>query len=83
MEKKSMSDKYVPFGSHEKAENIIKKFKIWFPQIELEWASQVVHLVKNLSANAGNTRDSCLIPGWGNGNPLQYSCLENSMDRGA
>ena len=37
MEKKSMSDKYVPFGSHEKAENIIKKFKIWSPQIELEF----------------------------------------------
>lgn len=35
--KKSMSEKYVPFGSHEKAENIIKKFKIWSPQLELEF----------------------------------------------
>ena len=41
--------------------------------------------VKTLPANAG---DAGLIPGWGrspaagNGNPLQYSCLENSMDRG-
>ena len=40
-------------------------------------------------ANAGNARDTGLIPGWGsspgegNGHPLQYSCLENSMDRGA
>ena len=40
-------------------------------------------------ANAGGTRDVGLIPGSGrspgegNGNPLQYSCLENSMDRGA
>ena len=42
--------------------------------------------VKNPSANAG---DVGLIPGWGrspgrrNGSPLQYSCLENPMDRGA
>ena len=40
-------------------------------------------LVKNLPANAGDTRDMGLIPGLGrspgegNGNPLQYSCLEN------
>ena len=43
-------------------------------------------MVKNLPANAG---DSGLIPGWerspgeGNGSPLQYSCLENSIDRRA
>ena len=42
-------------------------------------------MVKNLPANAG---DPCLIPGLGrsgegNGNPLQYYCLENPMDRGA
>ena len=42
-------------------------------------------MVKNLPANAGDIRDSDLIPGAGrspgegNGNPLQYSCLENSM----
>ena len=46
-------------------------------------------VVKNPPANAGDTRDSDLIAGWGrspgggNGNPLQYSCLENPMDRGA
>ena len=45
-------------------------------------------VVKNLPANAGDIGDSGLIPGLGrspregNGNPLQYSCLENSMDRG-
>ena len=50
------------------------------------WASQVVHLVKNLPANAGDTRDVGLTlgsgrsPGEGNGNPLQYSRLEHSMD---
>jgi len=43
--------------------------------------------VKNPLANAGNIRDVRLIPGWGrcpgggNGKPLQYSCLENLMDR--
>ena len=46
-------------------------------------------MVKNLAANAGDTGDSSLIPGLGKspreGNvyPLQYSCLENAMDRGA
>ena len=46
-------------------------------------------VVKNLPANAGDARDMGLIhglgssPGVGNGNSLQCSCLENSMDRGA
>ena len=46
-------------------------------------------VVKNPPANAGDLRDSGLIsglgrfPGKGNDNPLQYSCLENPMDRGA
>ena len=46
-------------------------------------------VVKNPTANAGDLRDVGLIPGLGrcpgegNGNPLQYSCLENPMDRGA
>ena len=46
-------------------------------------------VVKNLPANAGDGRDSSSIPGSGrspgigNGNPLQYSFLENPMDRGA
>ena len=46
-------------------------------------------VVKNLPANAGATGDPGLIPesgrppGEGHGNPLQYSCLGNSMDRGA
>ena len=46
-------------------------------------------MVKNPPANVGDTRDTGSIPGSGrspgagNGNPLQYSCLENAMDRGA
>ena len=52
-------------------------------------ASQVVLVVKNLPANAGDIRDSGLIPGsgrspgGGHGNPLQYSCLETPVDRRA
>ena len=46
-------------------------------------------MIKNLPANAGDARDAVSIPGSGRypgggcGNPLQYSCLENPMDRGA
>ena len=49
-------------------------------------ASQVMLVVKNLGADVGNVRDEGSIPGSGrspgegNGNPLQYSCLENPMD---
>ena len=52
-------------------------------------ASQVALVVKNPSVNVGDRRETGSIPGWGRslgggyGNPLQYSCLENSMDRGA
>ena len=53
------------------------------------WASQVALVVKNLSASAGDVRDVGLTPelgrspGGGHGRPLQYSCLENPMDREA
>ena len=52
-------------------------------------ASQAAVVVKNPPANAGDTRDADSIPGLGrssgdgHGNPLQYSCLENPMDKGA
>ena len=52
-------------------------------------ASHTVLVVKNPPADAGDIRDvgsipgSGISPGEGNGNPLQYSCLENSMDGGA
>ena len=52
-------------------------------------ASQVVLVVKSPPANAGDLRDMGSIPelgrcpGEGNGYPLQYSCLENPMGRGA
>ena len=55
-------------------------------------ASQVALVVKNPPANSGDIRDvkdenltpgSGRSPGRGHGNPVQYSCLENPMDRGA
>ena len=51
--------------------------------------SQMALVVKNLTANARDVRDEGSIPGsgrspgGGHGNPLQYSCLENPMDREA
>ena len=57
--------------------------------MRLRGASQVVLVVKNPAANAGDIRDVSLIPesgrftGGGHGNPVQYSCLEIPMDRGA
>ena len=52
-------------------------------------ASRVALVVKRPPANAGDIRDLGLIPGLGispeegHGNPFQYSCLENPVDRGA
>jgi len=53
------------------------------------WAPQVVLVGKNPPADAGDLREAGSITGWGrsseggNGKPLQYSCLENPMDRAA
>ena len=53
------------------------------------FGTTVVLVVMNPPANAGNIRDVCSIPGLGrspgggHGNPLQYSCLEDPIDRGA
>ena len=55
----------------------------------MKWASHMELVVKNPPATAGDIRDVGSIPGLGRspgggyGNPLQYSCLENPMDRGA
>ena len=57
-------------------------------KLVIEWPSQVVLVVKNLTANEGDVRDVGLVPGLGrspgegHGNLLQYSYLENPMDRG-
>ena len=60
-----------------------------FPSSSIPRASQVMLVIKNLPANAGDRRDMGSIPGLGRspgggyGNPLQNSCLENPKDRGA
>ena len=57
--------------------------------VAINVASQVALVVKNLLANSGDIRNASSIPGFGrslggeHGNPLQYSCLENPMDREA
>ena len=57
--------------------------------VVVHWASHRVLVVKNLPANAGDVRELGSIPGLGRSpggghdNLLQYSCLENPMDRGA
>ena len=61
-------------------------FRIFYSYIS---ASQEALVVKNTPANAEDSREVSLIPGLGRspaggqGNPLQYSCLKNSMGRGA
>ena len=67
----------------------IKNFNHYWDNVFINRASQEVLVVKNLPANAGDIRDAGSIPGserspgWGLDNPLQYSCLENSTDKGA
>ena len=64
---------------------------IHFSQELSHVTSEIFHSERrvNLPANSGDSGDAGLIPGsgrslgGGNGNPLQYSCLENSMDRGS
>ena len=64
-------------------------YKIDKQQLPTLWTSQVVLVVKKLPASAGDIRDMGLISGSGrspegeHGSPLQYCCLENSMEREA
>ena len=68
-------------------DHMVVLFLIFFKNLHtVPQASQVALVIKNLPVNAGDTRDTGSIPrsspGVG-GNPLQYSCLANFMDRGA
>ena len=71
-----------------KTETQSRKTGIWH-HLSILWASQVALVVKNLLTNAGDLGDMSLIhksgisPRGRHANPLQYSCLENPMDRGA
>ena len=74
--------KQIPFQLHLSPEPLVKMNLLY------SGTSQVVLVVKNLPANAGDIRDTGLVPGSGrspegeNGNPLQYSCLENCFIEG-
>ena len=65
----------------------MRKYLVFMERKAVWWASHVVLVVKNPSANAGDARDAGLIPrlgrsvGVGNCSPLQYSCLESPTDR--
>ena len=67
----------------------VYKYIDMYMYINTHWTSQVALVVKSLPANTGEVREMCSIPGSGrstgrgHGSPLQYSCLENPMDRGA
>ena len=75
-------------GYYEKEKQYLNgRFKInviWRHILNIDWASKMVLVVKNLPANTGDLRDAYLIcgmgrsPGGGHGNPLQYSCLGSS-----
>ena len=71
------------------SEAIYIQYILQYISVALYWTSQVVLVVKNPPANAGDIRDAGWIPASGrspggrHGNPLQYSCLENPIDRGA
>ena len=73
---------YLPWSDGTGLAPILFSYLWLFP-----WTSQVVPVIKNPPANAGNIRDVSLThglgrsPGEGHGNPLQYSCLENPMER--
>ena len=66
----------------------VSKKKLGFPDFRPHANESDGAVAKNLPANAGDARDVSSVPGLGrspgeeNGNPLQYSYLENSVDRG-
>ena len=66
--------------------NIMTNYRTLSNLLRKQMCTNRWKVVKNLPANArdmGSIPGSGRAPGEGNGNPLQYSCLENSMDRGA
>ena len=75
-----------PIGSQRVGYDLATEQQLY---IKASLVAQWLKKKKNLPGNSGATRDSGSIsglgrhPGEGNGNPLQYSCLGNSMDRGA
>ena len=82
-----MSGSALPLASGSSSQDSVPPLRFLYQSTKV--ASQVALVVKNPLADAGDVRDVGLIPEWGrspgggHGNPLQYSCLENPMDKGA
>ena len=76
-------------GDCKELTSAMSHLRVGFPSITKEWAFPGGSVGKEFACNAGDAGDTGLIPGSGrslrvgNGNPLQYSCLENSMGKGA
>ena len=76
-------------GDCKELTSAMSHLRVGFPSITKEWAFPGGSVGKEFACNAGDTGHAGLIPrsgrspGVGNGNPLQYSCLKNSMVRGA
>ena len=72
-----------------RSNSIGRGMEVWRRPLVWGMPTQVTLVVKNLPVGAGDARDTGSIsglgrsPGGGSGNPLQYSCLRNSRDRGA
>ena len=84
--------RYYPdwgMGHDQSPGNLLTQWSCCLTSVIAAWALQVTLVVKNLPASAGDSGDVASIPGLGrspgegNDNPLQYSCLETSMDREA
>ena len=76
-------------GDCKELTSAMSHLRVGFPSITKEWAFPGGSVGKESACNAGDAGDTGSIPGSGrsfgvgNGNPLQYSCLENPMARGA
>ena len=80
---------YFCFIDYAKAFDCVDHNKLWKILKEIGIPDHPTCLLRNLYANVGDMGDSGFVPGsgrspgGGHGNPLQYACLENPMDRGA
>ena len=82
-----VSFSFIVFSRYMPSSGIAGSYGGSIPSFFKEYTSLVAQMVKKLPANAGDVRNVGLIPeserspGGGHGNPFQYSCLENPMDR--
>ena len=88
IENSRMESLQVVVKYSQKREDRVRDADFELEEVHILWASQVVLVVRNQPVNVGDVRGVGLIlglgksPEGGRGNPLQYSCLDNPMDRG-